>query len=801
MRKPIRLSLGVALMLACVLRAVAGDSRFPIANNRPSYVPADWQPLLPGRMLHLQAVLALRNTGQLAKLEAELQDRDSPRYHRWLTTEQFVARFGPTPRQMTAVAQWLTSQGLRVTAADIRKHSIQFSGAAAAVSAALQTPLVGDDHHYANTTDPMVPAELAPVITAILGLSSREEVANGAASRSLPGVTLPGVGTAFGPSDLYTFYDLNPLITAGNRGTASPDCIAMIEGQDANDNALAVFNSQFGLPPTVLTRVLVDGANPGLGAAEPFLDAEWAHTVAPNTPIVFYLGGIFNDLAQAVADNRCGVVTSSVSLMCPDVPSILAYNSLLAQAVVQVQTVFHAAGDFGANWPCGQVAPTEPPVDQSKCGLPKGATFSQPSVDDENSSPYITVVGGTMFDPVYDAAGHDVSVIGDNLETAWNEGKTGPDHCPVKDSTGGGKSSVFPKPSWQKGVGVPDDRVRDIPDIALGADGKAPGFFIASCKELPCAIPDTVKACPDKGKVCFGAGGGTSIASPMWAGLSRLIAHAQGVTRLGNINPRLYELGNLQKPALGLHDITVGNNDDNHVRGYDAGPGFDLVSGWGTADFAKLVAAFPGASATTSPATVTVGAGATANAGQFTVTNTTGALLTLSAVRIAVSSPDLFSKLALTAAGAAPVAAVPASSTLFTLGSVAIPAGGSATFTLQATAATLPAEAALTQSRSGPCNMDSIIPWSVVFTAILMLALARLAGRATVRGCGVALVLIAAAALWAEGCASDSGIAFHPQASSTQKLAQGSIALSDGQGGIIEVSGLPASLGTVTARF
>ncbi len=96
--------------------------------------------------------------------------------------------------------------------------------------------------------------------------------------------------------------------------------------------------------------------------------------------------------------------------------------------------------------------------------------------------------------------------------------------------------------------------------------------------------------------------------------------------------------------------------------------------------------------------------------------------------------------------------------------------------------------------------MDSIIRWSAVFTAILMLAAAGFARRATVRA-SAAVVLIAAAVLWAGGCGSDSGIAFHPQASSTQKLAQGSIALSDGQGGIIEVSGLPASLGTVTARF
>ena len=80
------------------------------------------------QVLHLRAILGLRNTDQLAKLEADLQDRDSPLYHRWLTTDQFISRFGPTAQQIHAVAGWLTSQGLQVTASDIRERSVEFSG-------------------------------------------------------------------------------------------------------------------------------------------------------------------------------------------------------------------------------------------------------------------------------------------------------------------------------------------------------------------------------------------------------------------------------------------------------------------------------------------------------------------------------------------------------------------------------------------------------------------------------------------------------------------------------------------------
>ena len=158
--------------------------------------------------------------------------------------------------------------------------------------------------------------------------------------------------------------------------------------------------------------------------------------------------------------------------------------------------------------------------------------------------------------------------------------------CPIKDSGGGGPSVLFPKPAWQAGVGVPPDGARDIPNVAMGAngsleaagkEGNLPGFFVATQKSSDSAPT-------------FNITGGTSIASPMWAGVSRLIAQAQGVTRLGNINSRLYQLGNLQSLNSGLHDITEGNNNDGGITGYSAGPGFDLATGWGSPDIAKLVA-------------------------------------------------------------------------------------------------------------------------------------------------------------------------------------------------------------------
>jgi subtilase family serine protease len=106
----------------------------------------------------------------------------------------------------------------------------------------------------------------------------------------------------------------------------------------------------------------------------------------------------------------------------------------------------------------------------------------------------------------------------------------------------------FAKPSWQTGLNVPADGVRDTPDISMGASGEMPGFWVST-------------------NTWFTTTGGTSIASPMFAGVTRLIAQAQGVTRLGNINPRLYELGDLQDFDLtGIHDVTMGNNDNGGIK-------------------------------------------------------------------------------------------------------------------------------------------------------------------------------------------------------------------------------------------
>ena len=303
---------------------------------------------------------------------------------------------------------------------------------------------------------------------------------------------------------------------------------------------------------------------------------------------------------------------------------------------------------------------------------------------------------------------------------------------------------IFGKPAWQTGVGVPNDAARDIPDVAMGADGPAvgvtpaialPGFFVATQK--------TTDPAPT-----FALTGGTSISTPMWAGVSRLVAQAQGVTRLGNIDSRLYELGNLQSANSGLHDVIAGNNANNGIPGYSAGVGYDLVTGWGSPDIAKLVAAFPGAAASTTAVNTAVKGGKTAAAGTLTITNTTSGTLSLQSVTINLSSPSLFSSLTVTATVGTNTpqlaAAVPSASSLITFSPlVSIPSAGSATLVLQG----------LTVPKAP-----------------------RSRGGRKIR-------------------------ASRRRRTSSIAIVQGGVNVGDGQGGVILVSGLPAELGSVKVRF
>ena len=149
-------------------------------------------------------------------------------------------------------------------------------------------------------------------------------------------------------------------------------------------------------------------------------------------------------------------------------------------------------------------------------------------------------------------------------------------------STGGGVSTVYAKPAWQTGKGVPADGKRDVPDVALTAAGH--DSYLVGVWGALYAIS------------------GTSAASPSFAGIMAIAAQ-KATARLGNANPEIYHLAAAQSlgGASPFHDTTTGNNSVPGVTGFTAATGYDQATGWGSVDADKLVTAWGSAATSQTP--------------------------------------------------------------------------------------------------------------------------------------------------------------------------------------------------------
>jgi len=560
--------IGFAGMLYFAELGLADDSAFIIGNHP---IEAEHMPQLSNAEattpLAMQIRFALRHRTALDKLIAQQHDPLSPNYHKWLSGDEFRRRFGPSPSEINAVAKWLASEDFTVTKRE--GNALEFSGAVASAQRAFAVRIAkfGDGSVYANTSDPVIPERLAGVISSVLGLDNMvhampmthperllakapEDFAlQLAQAESDPVSRLPDSivngAQAFGPADLRSFYDES----VGDGRDGSGSCIAIVGVSDFLDSTMTAFTSQFGLPAISYTRKQY-GQYPGLNGAqqEAELDLQWSHVAAPGASIVYHLGGdLISDIAGAVNDNSCGVISISYGL-CGVSASYMTsvVDPIFSQAAAQGQSVFVSSGDQGA----------------AGIGLnANGAACvvnNTRSVNEMSADPNVTSVGGTEFTPVY-SGGSDQGYA---IERVWNDGSG---------ATGGGVSQVFAKPAYQKGPGVPSDSYRDVPDVALIASPNSPGVFFADNEnggaQMVCCI------------------GGTSLSAPVWAGFATVIGQISGNRRLGNFNQIIYPLANAQYVAAGFHDITNGNNNFNGVTGFSGGRGFDLASGWGTVDF------------------------------------------------------------------------------------------------------------------------------------------------------------------------------------------------------------------------
>jgi hypothetical protein len=648
--------------------------------------------------LHLYLTATPEQEAALKLLGDQQQDKSSPNFHAWLTPTTFGQSFGAAPSDVAQVTSWLQDQGLTVQSVAQSNRVITFAGTSSQIEAAFHTEMhavtVDGVSHVSNTTDISVPQALAAVIGGvarlndffpkggahILGKTTLTQVAGPGGTKTL----IPQYGVATGthyvaPGDVATIYNAGPLTSAGTDGTGVT--IAILAQSNINLADVEQFRSMFGLPKNDPTIILV-GADPGTNGddGEAYLDAEWSGAIATGAHVDFLVsspdleyGGV-DDSGLYAVDNNIGDIISLSYGGCEvgnGLSGTTFFNTLWEQAAAQGQTVFVSTGDSSAD----------------TCASSSSAyATSGYGVNALGSSAYNVAVGGTAFvdygQATYWGANGTTVPFTNALsyipEAPWNNsklsttdlnsGSTGLSAGSGISGTGGGISIYTARPSWQTGSGI---SASSDPLGVNGVVGIAPGSPISGLHRL---VPDVVNIsannhdgalfcadsiCALSGTSLYDAGivGGTSVATPVQAGLQALINQKNG-GRQGNANYYYYQLANQQYTAsttacqakLGtasaptvtlpastcnFHDVVGGSNavptssSDTTGIGFAAAVGYDAASGLGSMNITNMANNWNSVTFTSTSTTLslTPAAGIAHGAAQtinVTVTPTTG---------------------------------------------------------------------------------------------------------------------------------------------------------------------------------
>ena len=505
---------------------------------------------LPGESpLHLAIGLPLRNPGELTNLLAQIYNPASTNYHHFLTPAQFTERFGPTPGDYQALADFARTRGLMISRTHANRLLLEVDGPAGRVEQAFHVTLRRYRHpveardFYAPDTEPVL--DLAVPVLSVSGLDNYQ-VPHPASLRKLtPNLASPARPLAgSGPGGNYFGNDFRTAYVPGTPLTGRGQQVGLVEfssGFYLSD--VTNYENLAGLPPVPVTTVLLDNydGGPGQFNDECSLDLEMTVSMAPGlSQVVVYEGVTPDDVLNRMATDDLAQQLGS-SWTFPIDPTT---EQIFMQFAAQGQSFYNASGDSDAY--AGAIP--------SPC-------------DDPN----ITIVGGTTLTTAADGSWRS--------EKVWNEGNGS--------GSGGGISTQYPIPVWQQGVNMSTNQgsstQRNIPDVALTADNILVMYNQGSS----------------------GSFTGTSCAAPLWAAFTALINEQgtnNGATAAGFLNPAIYALGaGTNYPQL-FHDIVAGDNTwSGSTNQFYAVPGYDLCTGWGTPAGQSLINALVGPAAPVPP--------------------------------------------------------------------------------------------------------------------------------------------------------------------------------------------------------
>ncbi len=586
--------------------------------NSQNYVSAADPTIYVG----FRVYLGWNNPSAVEALAQAVSDPKSPSYGQYLTPQQFRQQFAPSQSQVGEVQSWLRSQGFSVEYTPMNNHYVSAEGTVAQAQAAFGTSFgiysVDGLNLRSPSADVAIPSSLANIVTGVVGLDdSAQFVHTNITVGDAPpppafvsahpcssywgqlqavdftnpygSETLPFAICGYTPQQIKGAYGISGYDGSGQTVAIIDAYAAPTIVQDTNQ-----WSTNRGLP-TLTANQLVQVVAPGTynhpergifqdpqgWYGEETLDVEAVHGMAPAATIVFVgAPNAFQDLDAAlnhVVDRHlASIVTNSYGFNTEILPPgfIKPQEDTIMQGVVEGIGIYFSSGD------------------NSDESLVQGYT----TTDWPASSPFVTAVGGTSL-----AVGPSNNYL---FETAWGtttSSWTGTTWSPTPPGrwlygSGGGVSRIFAEPSYQVGV-VPSSVFeaqgrtgRAVPDISAVGDPNT-GYLVGETQTFP------------DGTVAYSEYrvGGTSLSSPLVAGIMALADQAAGHTH-GFANPLFYRLaGSSAFTDIVSPDSTVAVVRANYVNGVDASagvvyrlrtmnqtlslictPGYDDVTGLGT---------------------------------------------------------------------------------------------------------------------------------------------------------------------------------------------------------------------------
>jgi len=605
---------GVAVALIGVVGGAAPAGAAPSNRTQLAGSVPDWArpaaahgPVAGTEHVGFRVYLGWRGGDAAAQLAMSVSTPGSPEYRHFLTAAQFRQQFAPSQTAVSAVQRWLRDGGFTLDYTPANSHYVAAEGTVAQANQAFAVTLSKYTVQGLTLRAPdrllSVPSTLASTVAGVVGLDDSAALVHydhvdappAAAFVNAPpcstywaekstattsGADGTAIPTAYGsfqpwapcghtPSQLQGGYGVASAIAGGTNGAgqtvaiidayASPTILADANQYSSLHGLPLLTGSQFSqlVAPGTFRQPQNPAQNPQGWYGEETLDVEAVHSMAPGANIL-YVGAANNyaDLDAAlnhVVDSHLAtIVTNSYGFSTEALPPgyIKPYNDTLIQAAATGIGVYFSSGDSG----------------DETSGVP-GAT---PTPDWPASSPWVTAVGGTSL-----AVGAANNYL---FETGWQTGNsrlTSGAWAPTPPGSylygsGGGTSRLFPQPAYQAGV-VPDSMsrtyggapMRVVPDIAALGDPNT-GMLIGQTQTFP---DGTTRY--SEYRI-----GGTSLASPLTAGLMALVQQQAGHP-LGFMNPTIYA----HAGSAAYHDIVppaspLGVVRANYVNSVDATDGY-----------------------------------------------------------------------------------------------------------------------------------------------------------------------------------------------------------------------------------